>query len=112
MSSWIYSLFSAFDANFRLKCLNVSNDKRDPGLNNGYAYLVEERSFKAFLAMYNTQIPDDTSDCNNYNAIKMATMQGGKGIAAMDVGTIECSRHDMKQPVSVGDLQKGKQSVV
>jgi len=38
-------------------------------------------------------------------------MQGGKGTAASGIGTVECSRHDMKWPTAVGDLQKGEQSV-
>ena len=105
---WLYTLFLAIDANFRLKRLNVSNNFRDPGLNRGYAYLVDEGKFKHYLAQYDGQVPNETSKCNNHDAIKSASMRGGEGTAASGVGTVECSRHDMKRPVSVGDLQKGE----
>lgn len=105
---WLYTLFLAIDANFRLKRLNVSNNFRDPGLNRGYAYLVDEGKFKHYLAQYDGQVPNETSKCNNHDAIKSVSMHGGEGMAASGVGTVECSRHDMKRPVSVGDLQKGE----
>ena len=105
---WLYTLFLAIDANFRLKRFNVSNNLRDPGLNRGYAYLVDEDKFKSYLEQYDSQVPNEISKCNNHDAIKSANMRGGKGTAASGVGTVECSRHDMKRPVSVGDLQKGE----
>lgn len=111
-SRWLYTLFLGIDANFRLKRLDVSNDARDPGLNHGYAYIVEEKKFKAYLAEYDTKIPPEPkSTCNNYDAIKSANSRGGKGVASSGAGTIDCSRHDMKRPVSVGDLQKGERFV-
>ncbi|KAJ7584477.1 hypothetical protein C8J56DRAFT_1005073 [Mycena floridula] len=110
-NSWIYQLFLAIDANFRLKGLQVSTDIRDPGLNRGYAYFVEESAFKAHLAEFGGVIVEEPSTCNNHNAIKMASMRGGKGTRASGVGTVECSRHDMKRPLSVGDLQKGERYV-
>ncbi|KAF8875848.1 hypothetical protein BD779DRAFT_1475909 [Infundibulicybe gibba] len=88
---WRYALFLGIDANFRLKRLNVSNSERDPGLNHGYAYFVHDTAFK--------------------NSSRIASIRGGKGTAASGVGTIECSRHDMKRPVSLGDLQKGERYV-
>lgn len=96
------------DANFRLKRLNVSSQARDPGLNHGYAYVVDEEPFKLHLAEFDTRIPDDVSTCNDHDAIKSASMQGGKGTAATGVGAVYCLRHDMTRPVSVGDLQKGE----
>jgi hypothetical protein len=100
------------DANFHLKCLNVSSNERDPGLNNGYAYVVKETKFAAYLQHFQDKIPDDKSTCNNHNAIKSASMRGGLGTAASGVGTGgECTRHDMKQPTAIGDLQKGEKYV-
>jgi hypothetical protein len=43
--------------NFRLKRLDVSTDERDPGLNHGYAYIVEEKAFKAYLQEYSSRVP-------------------------------------------------------
>jgi hypothetical protein len=46
---FLYALFVAIDANFRLARRNVSSDTVDPGLNHGYAFFVEETAFKSFL---------------------------------------------------------------
>ncbi len=70
---------------------------------------MEETQYKDFLReRVNTNI-DEANTCNNYDAVKLASIRGGKGTTASGVGTIECSRHDMKRPVSVGDLQRGEQ---
>ncbi|KAM6491179.1 hypothetical protein JOM56_013418 [Amanita muscaria] len=108
---WLYTLFLGLDANFRLKRLNVSKNADDPDLNQGSAYFVDEKSFQLYLQEYNSKIPNDRSTCSNYDAIKLASMRGGKGTATTGVGTVECIRHDMKRPVSVGDLQKGERYV-
>jgi hypothetical protein len=112
VNRWLYALFIGIDANFRLKRMNVSNDERDPGLNHGYAYVVERRKFEKHLQDFGEKIPDDKSSCNNHDAIKSASMRGGKGTAASGLGTVECSRHDMKRPTAVGDLQKGERFVL
>ncbi|KAJ3537092.1 hypothetical protein NMY22_g5739 [Coprinellus aureogranulatus] len=108
---WIYALFLAIDANFRLKRKNVSTDERDPGLNHGYAYIVAESPFRAHLLKYGNEIKDDKSTCNNHDAIKSASIRGGKGVAASGLGTCQCSRHDMKRPQGSGDLQLGERYV-
>lgn len=51
------------------------------------------------------------STCNNHDALKLASIRGGKGTAASGVGAVDCIRHDMKCPVAVGDLQKGEQYI-
>ncbi|KAG6809276.1 hypothetical protein H0H92_000837 [Tricholoma furcatifolium] len=109
--AWLYSLFVGIDANFRLKRLKVSTEVNDPGLNKGYAFCVETNQFKKHLQDYGEAIQDDISTCNNHDAIKSASIRGGKGIDASGVGKTECARHDMKRPVSVGDLQKGERYV-
>ncbi|KAF9500747.1 hypothetical protein BDN71DRAFT_1567169, partial [Pleurotus eryngii] len=106
--AWIYSLFLAIDANFRLKRLSASNDIRDPGLNRGFAYFVEEKKYKEFLAVTTDLVTTEPSTCSNYDAVKLANIRGGNGVSASGVGAIECARHDMKCPVSVGDLQLGE----
>ncbi|GBE88340.1 hypothetical protein SCP_1301550 [Sparassis crispa] len=107
--SWLYRLFLCIDANFCLKRKKVSSDKVDPGLNHGYTYFVEEKSYKDHLHMYDKVFPDNISTCNNHDALKLASMKGAhQGTAASGVGTVDCARHDMKHPYSVGDLQKGE----
>ncbi|KAF8867839.1 hypothetical protein BD779DRAFT_1463482 [Infundibulicybe gibba] len=106
--SWLYALFVGIDANFRLKRLDVSSNARDPGLNKGYSYVVEEKKFKEFLKDHVDGMPSEKSTCNNHDAIKSAAMRGGQGIASSGIGTIECSRHNTKRATSVGHLQRGE----
>jgi hypothetical protein len=111
LNRWLHVLFLAIDANFRLTCRVVSDDLKDPGLNRGYAYIVEEKKFKEYLSVFGEQIPDDKSTCNSHDAIKSASIRGGRGFAASGLGTVQCSRHDMKRPNGSGDLQKGERWV-
>ncbi|KAG6826461.1 hypothetical protein H0H92_015732, partial [Tricholoma furcatifolium] len=108
---WLYSLFVGIDANFRLKQLKVSTEANDRGLNNGYVFCVETNWFNKHLRNYGEVIKDNISTCNNHDAIKSALIRRGKGIDASGVGKTECTRHDMKWPVSVGDLQKRERYV-
>ncbi|KAH6904562.1 hypothetical protein BKA70DRAFT_1507015 [Coprinopsis sp. MPI-PUGE-AT-0042] len=107
---FLFQLFLAMDANFRLKHKNISTDEHDPGLNRGYAYFVEETKFKEFPQEFAGLIVgnDNKSSCNNYDAIKSAGIRGGRGTAASGVGAAQCARHDMKRPLGVGDLQLGE----
>ena len=47
--SWIYRLYLAIDANFRLKRRLVSSEEADPSLSDGWAYFVKQESYKAHL---------------------------------------------------------------
>lgn len=48
--SWLYALFLAIDANFRLKRKKVSSEERDPSLGGGWSFFVEETAYKEHLA--------------------------------------------------------------
>lgn len=105
--SYVNRLFLGVDANFRLVRLDVSSDIRDPGLNHGFAYFVEESAFQSHLAQFHDKLPTETNTCNNHDAIKLASLRG-KGTAASGVGAVVCARHDMRRPSSVADLHKGE----
>lgn len=51
------------------------------------------------------------SSCSRHDAVNLSDTKPSRGHAATGVGTVECSRHDMKRPNAVGDLQKGKRYV-
>ncbi|KAG2365204.1 hypothetical protein BDR07DRAFT_1449868 [Suillus spraguei] len=104
---WLYGLFLAIDANFCLKRRAVSSDETDPSLSQGWAYFVEEKSYKSYIL---DRIGDiqEKSTCSNHNAMNMAETKLSQGLAAMGVGTVDCARHNMKRPNGVGDLQKGE----
>lgn len=109
MASWIYRLFVGLDANFRLKRKKRSNEQADPGLNKGYAYFVEDTKYKDFLERFGESTPHEQSTCHNHDAVKLANMKKFHETDASGVATVECTRHNMKRPCSVGDLQKGEQ---
>ncbi|KAG1793209.1 uncharacterized protein HD556DRAFT_1432380 [Suillus plorans] len=104
---WLYGLFLAIDANFRLKRRMVSKDSADPGLSNGWAYFVEETAYKRYLESHDGTL-QQKSTCSSHNAVNMADTKVSQGLAATGVGTIDCARHNMKLPNGVGDLQKGE----
>ncbi|KAG1801184.1 hypothetical protein EV424DRAFT_1474766 [Suillus variegatus] len=107
---WMYSVFLAIDANFRLKRRAISSDTKDPGLSSGWGYFVNEKHYKAYIGN-NSAVIQERSACVNHNAVNMADVKISKGLAATGVGTVDCARHDMKLANGVGDLQKGERYV-
>ncbi|KAG1772260.1 hypothetical protein EV702DRAFT_1181338 [Suillus placidus] len=95
---WLYAIFVAIDANFRLKRRNVSSDDTDPSLAKGWAYFVEEKGYKAFLAQHLGD-EQEKSTCSSHNAINMADTKLSQGLAATGMGTVDCA---------LGDFQKGE----
>jgi hypothetical protein len=63
------------------------------------------------LAEFGSLFPEDKSTCSNHDAIKSASIRGGKGWAVTGLGSVQCSPHDMKRPNGCGDLQKGERLV-
>lgn len=55
--SWLYCLFLAIDANFRMVRSNVSNEEKDPSLSPGWSYFVAETAYKEVLDSYNDHPP-------------------------------------------------------
>ena len=107
---WLYTLFLAIDGNFRLKRKNVSSDALDPSFNRGCAYFVDSDAYKTHLDMFDQENTKDdhTDDCNTHDAVKLVNIKGAASLAATGIATVDCSRHEMKRPCSIGDLQKGE----
>jgi hypothetical protein len=55
---WLYALFVAIDANFRLKRRIVSKDVVDPGLSRGWAYFVDDTRYQEHLAAHGKDIQE------------------------------------------------------
>lgn len=102
------ALFLAIDANFRLRRNDVSSIEASPGFNRGIAYIVNDASFRIFLAAWGEKVDEDKSTCNNYDAIKSAASRRGKGLAVTGMGMVQCNCHDMKRPACCGDLHLGE----
>ncbi|RPD53249.1 hypothetical protein L226DRAFT_576495 [Lentinus tigrinus ALCF2SS1-7] len=111
--SWLYRLYLAIDANFRLKRKKVSTDALDPSLNRGCAYFVEDTAYQAHIRKWDSDMGKDdlSADCNTHDAVKLANIKGASGLAATGIVTVDCSRHEMKRPCSIGNLQKGERQV-
>ncbi|TFK60790.1 hypothetical protein BDN72DRAFT_778956, partial [Pluteus cervinus] len=99
---WIYRLFLAIDANFRLKRRAISSESADPSLNKGWAYFVEQEAYAEHLSVH----ASDKSTCSNHSAVNNSRLTDG--FATSGVGSVGCARHDCMRPHAVGDLQKGE----
>ncbi|KAH7906366.1 hypothetical protein BJ138DRAFT_1016340 [Hygrophoropsis aurantiaca] len=108
--SWLYGIYVAIDANFRLKRYKVSSDAADPSLNRGWQYFVEEQAYKAHL-LERINEPQEKSTCSGHTAVNSADTKASKGLSATGVGAVDCARHNIKLPNGVGDLQKGEKYV-
>ena len=49
---WLNTEFVGLDANFKLKQFKVSSIARDPSLNDGRAYMVEDEKYSKFLSEF------------------------------------------------------------
>jgi hypothetical protein len=75
----LYTVFLAIDANFRLKRKNVSSDEADPALGNGWAYFVEEKDYKSYLA---TRLGDVQEVQHPVQWIRMLTISVNRKVLA------------------------------
>ncbi|KAG2079402.1 uncharacterized protein F5147DRAFT_785092 [Suillus discolor] len=100
---WLYAVFLAIDANFRLKRRNISSDQADPSLSKGWVYFVDKKDYKAFLAEHLTDV-QEKSMCSSHNTVNMADTKQLQGLTATGVGTVDCAHNNFKWPNGVWDL--------
>ncbi|KAJ7852858.1 hypothetical protein B0H13DRAFT_1904401 [Mycena leptocephala] len=103
---FIYILFLALDACFRLKRGLVSSDLKDPGLGTGWAYMTENVPYREYLLTVTDQ--KEMSTCSGLAALDYANTKFSRGYSTTGVGMGVCARHEFIQPNGVGDLQKGE----
>ncbi|KAK0480968.1 hypothetical protein EDD18DRAFT_1113409 [Armillaria luteobubalina] len=117
---WLDHLFVLVDANFRLKRFNISSDRWDPRLNKGYSYFIDSKIVNVHMKKFEDKIVEEKSTCNDHDAVKLATMRGGKGMSApkevviaYDIGCqwgknlwkrINVYRHDLTPPQKQKDI--------
>ncbi|TFK59627.1 hypothetical protein BDN72DRAFT_780475, partial [Pluteus cervinus] len=103
---WLYRLFLAMDANFRLKRRdNKVSEDSDPSLGDGWSYFVENEPYLEHIKSFADQA-QAKSTCSNHSAVNDSRLT--VGLAASGVGSVGCARHDCMRPCSIGDLQKGE----
>ncbi|KAJ6447694.1 hypothetical protein C8R45DRAFT_948402 [Mycena sanguinolenta] len=106
---FLYGLFLAIDANFRMKRKQVSSEEADPGLNNGAAFFSEVKAYIEHVREH-WDFEQEKSRCVSHDAVNQPDREA-RGTASSGIGTVDCARHNMKRPNGVGDLQKGERYI-
>ncbi|KAJ6450007.1 hypothetical protein C8R47DRAFT_999048 [Mycena vitilis] len=101
---YLYVLFLALDACFRLKRRMISSEIKDPGLGTGWSYLMENAPYRHYLQTVTDQ--KEMSTCSGLAALDYANTKFSRGYSTTGVGMCVCARHEFVQPNGVGDLQK------
>ncbi|KAJ7739793.1 hypothetical protein DFH07DRAFT_778617 [Mycena maculata] len=105
---FLYILYIAIDACFRLKHRLVSNEEKDPPLGSGWAYFTEDAPYREYLKTVTDQ--KDMSTCSGLAALDYANTKFSRGYGATGVGLGVCARHEFVQANGAGALQKGERS--
>ncbi|KAJ7148600.1 hypothetical protein C8R46DRAFT_1231115 [Mycena filopes] len=106
---FIYFVFLAQDANFRLSNRSVSSELNDPILGDGWGYFCKregEDGYKAHIAKHVNEV--EISSCSGFQAMFMANSKRVKGLRTTGIGGVTCARHNMWMPNGIGDLQVGE----
>ncbi|KAF8182182.1 hypothetical protein K438DRAFT_1600936, partial [Mycena galopus ATCC 62051] len=103
---FLYFLYFAIDACFRLKRRLVSSEAKDPGLATGWAYFTEDTPFRQYLLTVTDQ--KEMSTCSGLAALDYVNTKFSRGYGSTGVGLGVCVRHEFVLPNSAVDLQKGE----
>ncbi|KAJ7715053.1 hypothetical protein B0H16DRAFT_1340272, partial [Mycena metata] len=106
---FLYFLFLAQDANFRLQNRNISSEEADPILGDGLGYFAlceGDEGYKAHIEKHASE--QEISSCSGFQAMFLANMKASKGLRTTGVGGVTCSRHNMWRPNGIGNLQVGE----
>ncbi|KAK7017442.1 CxC2 domain-containing protein [Favolaschia claudopus] len=103
---FLYMLIVAMDANFHMRHRLRANERDDPPLGDGWAYMVEEAPYHEHLRSYVGE--EDVSTCVAFQALLQKDTRSTTGLRSSGVGGVVCARHESVRPQGVGDLQKGE----
>ncbi|KAK7052398.1 CxC2 domain-containing protein [Favolaschia claudopus] len=103
---FLYMLIVAMDANFHMRHRLRANEREDPPLGDGWAYMVEEAPYHEHLRSYVGE--EDVSTCVAFQALLQKDTRSTTGLRSSGVGGVVCARHESVRPQGVGDLQKGE----
>ena len=81
---FLYWLFLAIDACFRIKCWLVSSEKQDPGLGMGWLYFVEDEPYCKYLLTVTDQ--KEISSCTGLSALDHTNSKSNIGLATPGAG--------------------------
>ncbi|THU99435.1 hypothetical protein K435DRAFT_794947 [Dendrothele bispora CBS 962.96] len=80
---FLYTLFIAIDANFRLRNRVVSNEHRSPILGDGFAYIVPSSPYKEHVKQHVDQ--EDMSSCSGFQAMFLANSRNVQGLRVWEI---------------------------
>ncbi|KAJ7079826.1 hypothetical protein B0H15DRAFT_924531 [Mycena belliarum] len=106
---FLYFLFLAQDANFRLSNRQVSSESADPIMGDGHGYFCKREGadgYKTHIAKHVNE--QEISNCSGFQAMFQANTKRIKGLRTTGIGGVTCSRHNMWRPNGIGDLQMGE----
>ncbi|EIW76562.1 hypothetical protein CONPUDRAFT_76203 [Coniophora puteana RWD-64-598 SS2] len=103
---FLYCLFLAMDANFRLKNRNRGESSTDVELHNGLAYFVKTGPYMEYIRSSEAQ--RDISTCSGFRSLSSAETKFSHGLLATGVAMVICARHEFIRALGVGDLQAGE----
>ncbi|KAJ7695539.1 hypothetical protein B0H14DRAFT_3530148 [Mycena olivaceomarginata] len=103
---YLYTIFLAIDACFRLKRKKISSWLKDPSLQDGWSYFVRSFTYEEFVKTLGEQ--KEMSTCTGLAALDHANTKYAQGYAATGCGMITCGRHEIVCKNGVGDLQAGE----
>ncbi|KAH6887831.1 hypothetical protein BKA70DRAFT_1235793 [Coprinopsis sp. MPI-PUGE-AT-0042] len=102
---FIYTLFLAMDANFKLKGKDCK--LTDLEMTPGWSYCVNEHKYQQHLLEFADEA--EISTCHSeHDAIVRASVRRTPGYNVTGAGLVICSRHGLVRPNGIGDLQKGE----
>ncbi|KAJ7434610.1 hypothetical protein B0H11DRAFT_1757333, partial [Mycena galericulata] len=106
---FLYALFLALDANFRMRRKKVSSEEKDPSLGDGWSFYGKIAPYYEYLAKHWNH-KQERSTCVAHDAVDKPDRES-RGTASSGIATVDCARHNMKRPNSVGDLQLGERYI-
>ncbi|KAF8134760.1 hypothetical protein K438DRAFT_1911694 [Mycena galopus ATCC 62051] len=109
LNRFLYTLFLAQDANFRLSNHCVSSKAADPIMGDGMGYFCKrygEDGYHAHIAKHVNQ--EEISHCSGFRAMFLANSKRTKGLRSTGIAGVTCSRHNMWRANGIGDLQVGE----
>ncbi|KAJ7233875.1 hypothetical protein B0H12DRAFT_1028257, partial [Mycena haematopus] len=106
---FLYALFLAMDANFRMRRKKVSSEEADPSLGDGWSFFVKLAPYYEYLAT-NWTTKQERSTCVAHDAVDKPDRES-RGTASSGIATVDCARHNMKRPNAVADLQLGERYI-
>ncbi|KAK7050132.1 CxC2 domain-containing protein [Favolaschia claudopus] len=106
---FLYFIFLAVDANFRLSNRQVSSEALDPVLGDGWGYFCQRYGsdgYNEHVAKHANE--EELSNCSGFQAMFLANSKRTKGLRATGVVGVTCGRHNMWRANGIGDLQVGE----